>query len=111
MERDRFPPVQATVARPAIRTRTGRPVSVTRPIYDCETLLEPGEATGDVIWLKRAAPSLIPETWNMELRTPAGVSVEEALERGLEERSREFLEKGAEVRRFAAIRESGIITP
>jgi phosphomethylpyrimidine synthase len=37
------------------------------------------------------------ETENLELRAAAGVSEEEALKRGMGEKSKEFVEKGAAV--------------
>ena len=46
--------MKATLPKPEIVTRKGKPVSVIIPIKDYEELLERVEDTDDVAWLKRA---------------------------------------------------------
>jgi len=40
---------------------------------------------------------LKPETLNLELRAAAGVTEQDALQKGMEEKSREFTKKGSEL--------------
>ena len=73
--------MKATLPEPAFVTRKGKPVSVIIPIKYYEELLERVKDTDDV--RKYAAEQ--------------GIAEEEALKKGMEEKSREFSEKGSEL--------------
>ena len=73
--------MKATLPEPEFVTRKGKPVSVIIPIKDYEELLERVKDTDDV--RKYAAEQ--------------GIAEEEALKKGMEEKSREFSEKGSEL--------------
>lgn len=74
--------MQVTLAELKIVTETGRPASVTMPIQDGETFFGGDEAPEAAIRIKRAAPD---------------AGQKEVLKRGMEEKSKEFVRKGAEV--------------